>query len=589
MVVLLIAAAPAQGEESFLPPEQAFVLAVDQGNRPDKLGLHWTIAPGYYLYRNRLEVRPAAGGSLGETVRPPGEVKVDPNFGAVEVYHNSVTLQVDAARATAVDVSWQGCAEAGVCYPPQKQRVNLTHAAREAASDAPGAAVGPASQSTSSAGSDSSITRMLSQRALWWTLPLFFVLGIGLAFTPCVLPMVPIISGIVVGSHARPRRAFALSMSFVLAMACVYALLGFAAALAGTGLQALLQNQWTILGFSGVFVVLALAMFGFFELQLPSSLRERLAGTGPTRGGSVPGAAGMGALSALLVGPCMTAPLAGTLLYIAQTGNAAQGTLLLLSLGLGMGVPLVVISTAGARYLPKPGPWMDRLKGAFGFLLLATAVWMAQRVVPEPAVLLLSGALLTGLALTLWHLAVAPGAPTGPAGPRLLVRCAAVLVGLWGGAMVLGAAAGATDPLRPLSSVVRARPGMREAPETTASFETIRDPKLLQARLDTARAAGQPALVDFSADWCTSCKTIEKEVFTDRQVRKALAGVVLLRADVTASDAAQLELMRRYQVIGPPTVMLFDAQGRERRDARLVGEFNPSDLLKRRPSGTDPA
>lgn len=589
MVMLLIAAAPAQGEESFLPPEQAFVLTVDQGNGSGKLGLHWAIAPGYYLYRDRLEVRAAAGGSLGETVRPPGEVKADPNFGAVEIYHNSVTLQVDAARATAVDVSWQGCAEAGVCYPPQKQRVDLTYAAGEAASDAPAAAVGPASHTTSSAGSDSSITRMLGQRPLWWTLPLFFVLGIGLAFTPCVLPMVPIISGIVVGSHATPRRAFALSMSFVLAMASVYALLGFAAALAGTGLQALLQNQWTILGFSGVFVVLALAMFGFFELQLPSFVRDRLAGAGPTRGGSVLGAAGMGALSALLVGPCMTAPLAGTLLYIAQTGNAAQGTLLLLSLGLGMGVPLLVISTAGARYLPEPGPWMDRLKGAFGFLLLATAVWMAQRVISEQAVLLLSGALMTGLALTLLHLAVAPNGPTAPAGPRLLVRCAAVLIGLWGGAMVLGAAAGATDPLRPLGAVVQARPGIREAVQTTASFETIRDPKLFQARLDAARAAGQPALVDFSADWCTSCQTIEKEVFTDPQVIKALTGVVLLRADVTASDAAQLELMRRYQVIGPPTVMLFDRKGRERRDARLVGEFNSGDLLKRRPAGIDPA
>lgn len=585
--VLLFAAGTARSEKNFLAPEQAFKLAVDQNQGVGKLGLHWTIAPGYYLYRDKLEVIATSGQTLGEIARPPGETKVDPNFGTVEVYHDSVGLQVDVAKATAVEVSWQGCADAGLCYPPQKQTVAL--APPLTGDTSPAASSTTSNRSLPSAAllaSDSGITELLGQKSLLWTLPLFFLMGIALAFTPCVLPMAPIISGMVVGNQATPRRAFALSLAFVLAMAAVYALLGLAAAMAGAGLQAALQNPWTILGFAAVFVVLALSMFGLFELQLPALLRDRLASAGPRTGGSVGAAAGMGALSALLVGPCMTAPLAGTLLYIAQSGNRLQGALLLLALGLGMGLPLLLLATVGARYLPRPGPWMDRVKAGFGFLLLATAVWMAQRVVPEAVVLLLWGALLLGVALTLWHTAFAP-ATGGASAPRLMLRSVAVLSALWGGAMVLGAAGGATDPLRPLALAASARAIPPEQAGTLGSFETISDPQVLQARLDAAKAAGQPVLVDYYADWCTSCKSIEKEVFGNPQVLQALSGVVLLRADVTASDAAQRALMQRHQVMGPPTVMLFDRQGIERREARLVGEFNARDLLARQPAGGD--
>ncbi|HEY0885111.1 MAG TPA: protein-disulfide reductase DsbD, partial [Ramlibacter sp.] len=393
-----------------------------------------------------------------------------------------------------------------------------------------------------------------------------------------VLPMVPIVSSMVAGSRAGPRRAFVLTLAFVLPMALVYAGLGVAAALAGAGLQALLQNQWAILAFAGVFVALALPMFGFYELQLPAAVRDRLSRAAP-QGGSVVGAAGMGTLSALLVSPCMTAPLAGTLLYIAQSGNVVQGGVLLLAMGLGMGVPLLVIGTLGARFLPRPGAWMDRVKAGFGFVLLAMAVWLAARVLPPPATLLLWGAWLGTLAMALWQ-----PAAHGSAGGRLALRSAAMLLGLWGGAMVVGAAAGGADPLRPLGLLVRG-PAQAQAEAAAAIFETISDPRVLKARLDAARAAGQPALVEFSAEWCTSCKTIEREVFGDPRVREALGGVVLLRADVTASDAAQRALMREHQVMGPPTVMLFDAQGRERRAQRLVGEFPASELLARQPAG----
>lgn len=596
MLWLIFAASASHGEENFLAPEQAFKLVTNQGGSGGKLDLNWTIAPGYYLYRDRLQVTAVVGQSLGAVVRPPGQSKVDPNFGTVEVYHDQVSLQVDTAQATSVLVTWQGCADAGLCYPPQKQTVTLMSSQKEkgnpVAADA--STTSRLSLSPSLTGSDSKITEILAQRSLLWTLPLFFFMGVALAFTPCVLPMLPIISGMVVGSQAASRRAFGLSLAFVVSMAAVYALMGVVAAMAGSGLQAALQNPWMILGFAAVFVVLACSMFGFFELQLPTFLRDRLADVGPQRGGSVAGAAGLGALSALLVGPCMTAPLAGTLLYIAQSGSIVQGGLLLLSLGLGMGAPLLVLSTVGARYLPHPGAWMNRVKTGFGFVMLGTAVWMAQRVVSGPVALILWGCLLVGLAVTLWHTAFEPGAAneadSSPA-PRLLLSSIAILAALWGSAMVLGAAAGGADPLRPLTlALALATPVRTDAPEPVAArtlFETISDPLVLQARLDAAKAADQSALVDYYADWCTSCKSLEKEVFGNPQVLQALNGMVLLRADVTQNDAAQRALMERHHVMGPPTVMLFDRQGRERREARLVGEFSVRDLLERRPGVGD--
>jgi len=353
----------------------------------------------------------------------------------------------------------------------------------------------------------------------------------------------------------------------------VYAGLGVLAAWAGAGVQAWLQNPWTLLSFSAMFVVLAAAMFGFFELQLPGFLRDRLARSSP-QGGSLGGAASMGVLSAVLVGPCMTAPLAGTLLYIAQGGSAVGGAALLLALGLGMGVPLVVISVLGARWLPRPGQWMDRVKAGFGFLMLGTAIWMAERVIPAAMALVLWGGWFVALALSLWQLAKpGPATRTG-----LVARSGAVLAGVWGAAMVLGAAAGATDPARPLGTLAASS---ATSPTPAARFETIQDPAVLQARLAAAAARGQPAVVEFSADWCTSCKTIEREVFGDPRVARALEGAMLLRADVTRSDAAQLAFMRQHQVMGPPTLMLFDPAGEERRSERLVGEFGPDTLLQR--------
>jgi thioredoxin:protein disulfide reductase len=580
LLACLIVASPARAAAEFLEPEQAFRLSV-QEQSPGQMQLRWSIAPGYYLYRNRIGV---SGAGVGEVTKPLGEPKEDPNFGTVEVYHNAVQVQVATGTAASLRVTWQGCADDGLCYPPQEKEVALTQASQSAGPAVPAAAAAPAgagSSILSVANSDADFSRLLQQRSLAWTLPLFFLLGMALAFTPCVLPMVPILSSMVVGSGAKPRRGLLLSLAFVGPMAAVYAGMGVLAALAGAGLQAWLQNPWTLLSFAAVFIALALAMFGFYELQLPTVLRERLANKN-VQGGSLGGAAGMGALSALLVGPCMTAPLAGTLLYIAQGGSTVEGGLLLLSLGLGMGVPLIVISTLGARWLPRPGAWMDRVKAGFGFILLGTAIWMASRVVAAQWTLLMWGFLLVAFGLSLWQM-TRSGQAGLRTGPTLVARSGAALAGLWGVAMVFGAAAGASDPAQPLRTLVAAPSAAAAA---APAFETLEDPTLLQARLADAAARGQPALIEFSADWCTSCKTIERKVFGDPRVGRALDGVLLLRADVTRSDAAQRAFMQQHQVMGPPTLMLYGSKGGERREQRLVGEFGPEALLQRLQPGS---
>ena len=567
----------ARADTTFLAADQAFTLKTVVPSGPDQpVKLEWTIAPGYYLYRDRLEVTSRPSGTVVPIERPPGEQKEDPNFGPMEVYHESVVLAVPSRGAKALTVSWQGCAEAGLCYSPQTREVSLDPDNAKPLPETP-AATSPAAWTTALSGNDGDIQSLLQRSSLLWSIPLFFALGIALSFTPCVLPMIPILSSIVVGSRARPRRAFALSLAFVLPMAATYAALGVAAALAGANLQAWLQNPWALFGMGAVFVILAGGMFGFFTVQLPRRLQNSLdQASRRQKGGTLLGAAVMGFLSALLVGPCMTAPLAGTLLYIAQSGSALHGGLLLLSLGFGMGVPLLVIATVGARYLPRPGAWMDRVKVAFGFVLLAMAIWIVQRVVAPSVSLAMWGALLVAAAVAVFQLA------RGSDLRRSSGLAASLLMGLWGAAMWLGAAAGAGDPLKPLSFMSAARGVSDQTPRTAqARFEGVDSAQAMNARLEAARVAGKPVLVDFYADWCISCKSIETEVFGDPEVQRALADVVLLRADVTDNTEAQRALMRVHGVIGPPTVMIFDAQGVERRDARLVGEFDSKDLIKR--------
>lgn len=575
LLLPLLSWLPAHASDNFLPPDQAFKLSVTQENQ-GQVRLNWQISQGYYLYREQMKIEAEPAGSVQHVEFPSGTIKSDEFFGESEVYHNNVEVLVNTLDAHALTIGWQGCADAGLCYPPQTRRMELTGAVAPLAAN-----VGAATTSPKAAlGEDQSLAERLSQTNLAWMLLVFFGLGLLMTFTPCVLPMIPILSSLIAGSGASPKRGFVLSLAFVLPMALTYAILGAAAALAGANLQAMLQNPWVLGIFGLVFVALALAMFGFYELQLPTFLRNRLdhASQGQ-RGGTVIGAAAMGIVSALLVGPCMTAPLAGALLYIGDTGDVVSGGLALLFMGLGMGVPLLLVGTMGAKLLPRPGTWMERVKVLFGFILLGTAIWFAARVLPAALVLALWGALLLVIALSLLALAHKLKAD----GSRLLARFPALLFGLWGTVMIVGAAAGGHDPLQPLAFAARSAVTAQAAgtDDFMARFSTVKTSQQLADSVAAAGQRGQWTLVDFYADWCASCKVIERDVFSDPRVQRVLADMQLLRPDITANNADDLAMLRAYQAFGAPTMLLIDPDGKEHRAERIIGELSADEFLAR--------
>ncbi|MGP6426684.1 protein-disulfide reductase DsbD [Pseudomonas pharyngis] len=548
---------PFASKPEFLPVDKAFVLTsqrLDSGETQ----LFWQIADGYYLYQKRLKFDGLTTQNI--PALPEGESHSDEYFGEQPVYRQGLELKIPAAATGQIKVSYQGCADAGLCYPPQTRVIDLGGKAAAAETDeAP----------------DQALASGLQQHSLGWSLLVFFGLGLLLAFAPCSLPMLPILAGMVVGSGATPRRGFALAGSYVVCMALVYAAMGVIAALLGANLQAWLQNPWLLGTFAAVFVVLALPMFGFFELQLPVALRDRLEHASRSqRGGSLIGAGVLGALSGLLVGPCMTAPLAGALLYIAQSGNALHGGLILFALGIGIGVPLLLLVTVGNRFLPKPGAWMNLLKGVFGFLFLATALLMLRPVLEPSLWLGLCGALLLIAAYSAWKQS------DGFGRVAQLFGAGSLLLGLWGSLLVVGAAGGSDDPYQPLQVYSAGRVGSA-APSGHEAFTTIKDPAALQRELDAAKAQGQWVLLDYYADWCVSCKVMEKQVFGQARVMQALSDVRLLQIDVTADNAASRELLGRYKVPGPPSFVWIGADGEERRSQRITGEVDADTFLQR--------
>ncbi|MDH1103423.1 protein-disulfide reductase DsbD [Pseudomonas mosselii] len=537
----------------FLPVNEAFVLTHDRLEN-GQMRLHFQIKDGYYLYQKRLKF----DGLPPEQhpVLPQAENHHDEFFGDSAVYRSELELLLPAGAGGELRLGWQGCADAGLCYPPQTTPIALGGSAM------PVAAADQAS--------DQALAGTLQQDSLAWSLLAFFGLGLLLAFTPCSLPMLPILAGLVLGNGASARRGWWLAGVYVLSMALVYAALGVIAALLGASLQAWLQQPWLLGSLAGLFVLLALPMFGAFELQLPAALRDRLdrAGQG-TRGGNLYGAALLGALSGLLLGPCMTAPLAGALLFIAQSGDVLQGALVLFSLGLGMGVPLLLLVTLGNRYLPRPGAWMNLVKGLFGFVFLAMALYTVRGLLAETLVLALAGAWLIALGWAAW-----------PALQRLpALRAIPLLGALWGGLLLVGAAAGGNDLWQPLQPF--AGKGTAAAPANVHdAFVTVSAPADLQRELDAAKARGQWVLVDYYADWCVSCKVMEKQVFGRGDVQASLAGVHLLRLDVTADSAASRELLQRYQVPGPPSLIWIGPEGDERRARRITGEIDATGFLQ---------
>lgn len=547
---------PFASKPEFLPVDKAFVLTSERLDSGETQ-LFWQIADGYYLYQKRLKFDGLAAQNV--PALPEGESHSDEYFGEQPVYRQGLELKIPAPATGQIKVSYQGCADAGLCYPPQTRVIDL----------------GGKAAATTDEAADQALASGLQQHSLGWSLLVFFGLGLLLAFAPCSLPMLPILAGMVVGSGATPRRGFALAGSYVVCMALVYSAMGVIAALLGANLQAWLQNPWLLGTFAAVFVVLALPMFGFFELQLPVALRDRLEHASRSqRGGSLVGAGVLGALSGLLVGPCMTAPLAGALLYIAQSGNALHGGLILFALGIGIGVPLLLLVTVGNRFLPKPGAWMTLLKGVFGFLFLATALLMLRPVLEPSLWLGLCGALLLIAAYSAWKQSEGFGRVAQ------LFGAGSLLLGLWGSLLVVGAAGGSDDPYQPLQVYSAGRIGST-APSGHEAFTTIKDPAALQRELDAAKAQGQWVLLDYYADWCVSCKVMEKQVFGQTRVMQALSDVRLLRLDVTADNAASRELLGRYKVPGPPSFVWIGADGEERRSQRITGEVDADTFLQR--------
>lgn len=575
LLLLLLTIGAVQAAE-LIPPLLAFkptARALDAQTAE----VRFEIAKGYYLYRDnfRFAAEPSSI-QLGKPELPKGKQKDDDTFGRVEVFYDEVAIRVPVERNSSgvlpltLNVTSQGCADIGVCYPPQKQSVSL---------EMPDAGALPAAgpvERAPTADESGRIARLLSGASAWVVIASFFGFGLLLSLTPCVFPMIPILSGIIVGAGRAGRgvshaRGFTLSLGYVLGMAVTYAAAGVAAGFSGTLLSASLQNAWVLGGFALIFVALSLSMFGFYELQLPSFMQSRLSEEAThLKGGSLAAVTLMGALSALIVGPCVAAPLAGALLYIGQTGDAALGGAALFSMGIGMGVPLLAVGLSAGTLLPKSGAWMEAIKKAFGVVLLATALWIVSPLLPVSAQMAGWAALLIIPAIFM-H-AIDPLPPHAHPAMRFW-KGVGLLMLLTGAAMLAGALSGATDPLRPLAALGS---GNASAETRALPFERIRSLAELDAR---ARAAGKPVMLDFYADWCVSCKEMERFTFSDPRVQQRLSGWLLLQADVTANSDDDKELLARFGLFGPPGILFFNNKGEELPDVRVIGYQRAEDFL----------
>ena len=583
LFVLLLAAAPvvhAAGGDELLEPDKAFrfsALALDSGT----VEIRYRIADGYYLYRERFRFAAEPDSvMLGAPRFPEGEIHEDKFFGKQVTYRREVRILLPMAAANAdrvkLSVTSQGCADIGVCYVPQVQSAELRLASAGGArssifrKDDPLASTPPAPR-RAVAGEDLRFAGVLEAGRLWAVVLVFFAAGLLLTFTPCVLPMIPILSGIIVGEGRKVtrRRAGLISLAYVLGMAVTYTAIGIAAAFSGNLFSSALQNAWVLGAFAGIFVLLALSMFGLYELQLPSGWQSRLSEASNRLGGGNWGAVVlMGALSAAIVSPCVAAPLAGALLYIGQTRDAALGGTALFSMALGMGAPLVLVGVSGGLLLPKAGAWMSAVKRFFGVLLLAVAIWIVTPVIPAAVQMLLWAALLIGSGVFLG--ALESLGKEASAWERL-GKAAGLLALLVGAAQGIGAFSGARDPLRPLGGILAA------SRETALPFETIASIADLNARLKTA---GKPAMLDFYADWCVSCKEMERFTFSDPGVRARLGKMALLRVDVTANSSDDKALLRRFRLFGPPGIVFFDSAGREIEGLRVIGYQPPEKFIQ---------
>jgi thiol:disulfide interchange protein DsbD len=549
-------------EPELLEPEKAFAFSA-RVVAPDAIEVRYVIAKGYYMYRDkfRFTLEPAAAAG-GEPLLPPGIIKKDEFFGEVAVFRDEVRITLPLNRGGAgervsLTAVSQGCADVGVCYVPVEQKADLRLA------DFSGSSTKAAAGSL---GEDALIAELF-RGDTWLLIASFFGFGLLLSFTPCVLPMIPILSGIIVGrgQHLTRMHGFLLSVAYVLGMAITYALAGIAAGLSGALLSAALQNPWVLGGFALMFVMLALSMFGFYELQLPSALQSRLAGASSRlHGGHFLGVFVMGVLSALIVGPCVAAPLAGALLYISQSGDAVLGGSALFAMALGMGVPLLAIGASAGALVPKAGPWMESVKRFFGVLLLAVAVYLVSPVIPMAMQMLAWAALLI---LTGVYLRAIDPLPQNARGGARISKGVGIIALAAGLAYVVGALSGSRDVLQPLSGLRGAAAGEPAGPGV--AFQRIGNIAELDAAI--AAAKGKVVMLDFYADWCVSCKEMERYTFTDPAVRSRMAAMVKVQADVTSGNADHQALLKRFRLFGPPGIVFFDPAGSEIQGLRVIG------------------
>ena len=572
-------------EDEVLEPDQAFQFSMDVAD-PNTLMAYWQIAPDHYMYRGKISFDLADGQNmqLGQAQLPAGEKKHDEFFGDIEVYHDQIEARIPLIRtnleATTIQLTatYQGCAEkTGICYPPIKKTLSLALPATTSMA-AVTEAVSPLPQPEVMSEQDQIAASLASGNTLLIILT-FFGFGLLLAFTPCVFPMIPILSSIIVGQgeSITTRKAFFMSLTYVLAMALTYTVAGVIAGWFGENLQAAFQNPWVLGSFAAIFVALSLSMFGFYELQMPSALQSRLTEiSNRQQGGTLVGVAIMGFLSALIVGPCVAAPLAGALIYIGQTGDAVLGGAALFALSLGMGAPLIAIGTSAGKLLPRAGGWMDAIKAVFGVLLLAVAIWMLERVIP-PAVIMLLWAIL--LIVSAVYMKALDSLSADSSGWQKLWKGIGVVLLVLGTLQLIGAAAGGRDYMQPLKGLQLGVGGGAVSSEQHLAFKRIKSVDDLQGELANASKQGKLVMLDFYADWCVYCKDYEKYVFTDPRVQQALSNVVLLQADVTANDELDKALLKHVNVTAPPAILFFDTHSTEMRGYRLVGSMDADEFL----------
>ena len=564
------------GNAEFLPVDEAFkpVLIARDGNTVE---VAVQVTPGYYLYRDKLSVSTdSTVAQLGQLELPEGELKVDEWFGEMQVYHDDVFAILPVARGSpeAMDltltVGYQGCADGGLCYPPQTRSLTVSLPPATAVSALKASSAGPVSE-------QDRLAQLISGSSIVLVIATFFGAGLLLAFTPCVLPMVPILSGIIAGEgdDVSPARGFSLALSYVMGMALIYTGAGIIAAAVGLQLQAVFNAPWVLTLFAGLFVILALGMFGLFELQMPSSIQSKIATvSGGQKSGTVIGAFIMGALSSLIVTACVAPPLVATLTVIGQTGDMLRGGIALFALSLGMGAPLLLVGASAGKLLPKAGPWMVAVRNAFGFMMLGLAIWMLSRILPGTVTLALWGVLVLMAGVFLGGLTTLNSDSNGTAKLGKGFGFIAVLYGI---VMLLGSLAGGENPLRPLATI-NVGGGSSAVDEHELAFQRIKSVEDLDRAIASASQQGKTAMLDFYADWCVSCKEMEAYTFTDPDVQQTLSNTVLLQADVTANDEIDQALLQRFGVFGPPTIIFFGSDGLQRNGYEVVGYMKAADF-----------